>query len=199
MKRERAPPQRHRGRLDYNMGNVELLKPDTGVVFADYRHFKRHRRHQSEKHLQEQHYRQRRVSPIEHARWDRIEYRPRLAMPPPLPAVVKITTVSLSADCDPQPESAEPAIKTSKRGDASELKLLNASHTAFPSTKERAQLVTDLSMSVLRVKARSVHAFVYTARDLHIEPGTYSSPYTRTPGFHGSHVLVSPISFVFII
>jgi hypothetical protein len=91
---------------------------------------------------------------IEYARWGRIEHRPPLAMPSRLPAVAKITTVSLPA----MPESAGPAIKKIGRGDASELKLPNATYATprFRSTKE--QLVTDLSMSAQRVKARSVHA-----------------------------------------
>ena len=62
-----------------------------------------------------------------------------------------------------QSESAESAIKKFERGDASGLELLNATyaHTAFPSTNERAQLATVLSMSSRRVKAQPVHAFVY--------------------------------------
>ena len=73
-------------------------------------------------------------------------------MPSPLalPLVTKITTVSLPAmsivDRDPYPESMELVIKKFEREDASEFELLNATyaHTAFPSIKERAQLVADL-------------------------------------------------------
>ena len=62
----------------------------------------------SEKHLQKRPRRQRRVSPpIEHARWDRIEYRQRRRR---VPTVAKITTVSLPAmsivDRNPQPRSS---------------------------------------------------------------------------------------------
>ena len=139
--------------------------------------FKWHRRHQLEKHLQEQHpdidlsaalreatrsrrratiiknHRQRRVSPsIENVRLDDIEHRPRLAMPPPLPAATKTTTASLSAmsnvDCYLQPGSAETAIKKFESECASELELLGVTaHNA-------SQLVTGLSMSARRVEAR---------------------------------------------
>ena len=159
------------------------------------KHFKWHRRHQLEKHLQEQHpdidllvalreatrsrrkaaiiknHRQGPVSPhIENVRWNGIEHWPRLAMP--LPAATKITTTTSSSflamsnvDCHLKPESAEPAIKKFEREYARELKYLGATYahnaSEFPSTKERAQLVTDLSMSSRHVEAWSVHAIAY--------------------------------------
>ena len=69
-------------------------------------------------------------------------------MPPPLPAVaeVTVTTVSFPAimsivdyDRQPDPESAETAIKKFERENASELELLNATyaHTAYLFSKER--------------------------------------------------------------
>ena len=138
--------------------------------------FEWHRRHQLKKHLEEQHtnvdisvalseatksrrkatkiktsLRRQRASPaIEHDRHGCVEPPPRRLMPA---AVAKNTPISLPnmsfMDNDPQPDSAELAVKR-----------LKYALTTFPTTKERAPL-TDPTISA-RSAIWSVHVFVYT-------------------------------------
>jgi hypothetical protein len=153
--------------------------------------FEWHRRHQLKAHLEKQHgdvdlfaaldeaTRSRRKATkiknhlrpqraIEYARWGCVESWPHQSMPPK-PTVTEITPVfplDMSfADYDPQPESAELALKKFKYA-----------YSTLPSTKERASLETDLSTSARSVEVWSVNAFIYTVFML-------SDPSTIPPGF----------------